>query len=138
MRISNHHRYVVLLALLSAVVLCGCTESFEERCRREAREFTERQCPRLLNEYIVMDSMTYEDSPQGLTYHMTVQGQLDNDSLLTEENLASFNDDLLERVRQDISLKRCKERGFTFTYRYMSRSRKKLFTEVTFGPEDYK
>ena len=118
--------------------LVSCTESFGERCRREAREYTERQCPRLIDKYIVMDSMTYEDEPQGFTYHQTVQGELDNDSLLTPEALSTFQEELLARIRKDISLRRYKERGFTFTYRYTSASTGKLFTEVSFGPEEYR
>ena len=125
------------LFTLSLFTLIACTESFGERCRREAREYTERQCPRLIDQYIVMDSMTYEDEPQGFTYHQTVQGELDNDSLLTPEAISTFQEELLARIRKDISLRRYKDRGFTFTYRYTSASTGKLFTEVSFGPEDY-
>lgn len=126
------------LFALSLFTLVACTESFEERCRREAREYTERQCPRLIDQYIVMDSMTYEDEPQGFTYHQTVQGELDNDSLLTPEAISTFQEELLARIRKDINLRRYKERGFTFTYRYTSASTGKLFTEVSFGPEEYR
>ena len=126
------------LFTLSLFTLVACTESFEERCRREAREYTERQCPRLIDQYIVMDSMTYEDEPQGFTYHQTVQGELDNDSLLTPEAISTFQEELLARIRKDINLRRYKERGFTFTYRYTSASTGKLFTEVSFGPEEYR
>ena len=84
------------LFALSLFTLVACTESFEERCRREAREYTERQCPRLIDQYIVMDSMTYEDEPQGFTYHQTVQGELDNDSLLTPEAISTFQEELLD------------------------------------------
>lgn len=126
------------LFALSLFTLVACTESFEDRCRREAREYTERQCPRLIDQYIVMDSMTYEDEPQGFTYHQTVQGELDNDSLLTPEAISTFQEELLARIRKDINLRRYKERGFTFTYRYTSASTGKLFTEVSFGPEEYR
>ncbi len=126
------------LFTLSLFTLVACTESFEDRCRREAREYTERQCPRLIDQYIVMDSMTYEDEPQGFTYHQTVQGELDNDSLLTPEAISTFQEELLARIRKDINLRRYKERGFTFTYRYTSASTGKLFTEVSFGPEEYR
>ena len=130
--------FTLSLFTLSLFTLVACTESFEDRCRREAREYTERQCPRLIDQYIVMDSMTYEDEPQGFTYHQTVQGELDNDSLLTPEAISTFQEELLARIRKDINLRRYKERGFTFTYRYTSASTGKLFTEVSFGPEEYR
>ena len=127
----------VCFILLISIFLSSCTESFSDRCRREAKEYTERQCPRLVDKCIVMDSMTYEDEPQGFTYHQTVRGELDNKELLTPEALSSFQEQLLASIRKDINLRRFKERGFTFTYRYTSASTGDLFTEVSFGPEDY-
>ena len=125
------------LFTLSLFTLVACTESFEDRCRREAREYTERQCPRLVDKNICLDSMTYEEAPQGFVYHHTVMGELDNDSLLTPEALSQFRDKLVQQISNDISLKRCKDRGFTFTYRYTSASTGNLFTEAAIGPEDY-
>lgn len=133
---SNIVHYSLFL-LFSALAVMGCTESFEDRCRREAREFTERQCPRLVDKYIIIDSMTYVAEPAGFTYHYRVQGELDNPEILTEEALNVFTSSLLDQVRKDISLKPYKERGFHFTYRYISSATGKLFTEAEFGPEDY-
>ncbi len=130
-------RFIGLISLFGLISLSSCTESFEDRCRREAREYTERQCPRLVDKCIVMDSMTYEDEPQGFTYHQTVQGELDDKELLTPDALSAFQEELLNRIRKDISLRRYKDRGFTFTYRYTSASTGDIFTEVSFGPEDY-
>ena len=129
-----HSSFFILMLLAAS---SSCTESFSDRCRREAREYTERQCPRPLGEYIVMDSMTYQETPQGFTYHQTVQGLLDNDSLIADPGISEFRDELCERIRQDISLKPYKDRDFTFRYRYTSASTGQLFTEVIIGPEDY-
>lgn len=125
----------VVLVLL--VTVAACTESFSERCRREAKEFTLKQCPRLLSEAIILDSMVYTDEPEGFIYYHTVQGVLDNDSLLTEDRLQDFREQLLNGLRNDLNLRRYKERGFTFTYSYQSASKHALFTSATFGPEDY-
>ncbi len=126
--------------LLTAVLCAACTERFEHRCQREAREYTEKQCPRLIDKEacIVMDSMTFGTAPLGFTYHYHVQGQLDNRELLTDEMLENFRQDLLSSVRQDISLKAYKEKGFTFTYRYLSASTGEVFTEAIITPEDYR
>ncbi len=123
--------------LILFLTLTACTESFEERCRREAKEFTTKQCPRLLSEYITMDSMVYVDEPQGFAYYHTVSGELDNDSLLTDEAFEEFKEALLQSIRKDLSLRRYKERAFTFTYTYRSASSGKTFTEVSYGPQDY-
>lgn len=133
-------KIIHIILLVTGVVLTtlgSCTESFEDRCRREAREYTLKQCPRMLGPYIIMDSMVYVDKPQGFTYYHTVVGELDNDSLLTPEALDAFKEELLKNIKNDLSLKRHKERGFTFTYHYTSGSTGKVFTEVSYGPDDY-
>ena len=136
----RHFLHLFPALLLMAALGVACTESFEHRCQREAREFTEKQCPRLIDKEacIVMDSMTFGTAPLGFTYYYHVQGKLDNPDLLSEETLLNFRENLLANVRQDISLKPYKEKGFTFTYRYLSGSTGHLFTEAVIGPEDYR
>ena len=136
----RHFLHLFPALLLMAALGVACTESFEDRCQREAREFTKKQCPRLIDKEacIVMDSMTFNRTPLGFTYHYHVQGQLDSRELLTDEKLEQFKEDLLANVRQDISLKPYKEKGFTFTYRYLSGSTGHLFTEAVIGPDDYR
>ncbi len=127
-----------LIMVLSAAISMSCTESFEDRCRREAREYTERMCPRVMAECITMDSMVFVDNPVGFTYYYNISGTLDNAELLTDEVLDEFHDELLTNLRQDINLKRYKDRDFTFTYKYISASTHEVFTEVSYGPDDYK
>ena len=114
---SFFHLSRLLPLLLAVCVLSACTESFSDRCRREASEYTKRQCPRLVDKYIVLDSMTYTESPAGFIYHYRVQGELDNTELLTDDALSEFTESLGKSLREDISLKTYKERGLHFTYR---------------------
>lgn len=127
--------FVLLIVALTAV---SCTESFEDRCRREAKEYSERECPRMVDTFIRMDSMTFESEPAGLVYYYSVIGDLDNAELLTPDVVEDFRTRLLESIRNDINMKRYKDKGFQFTYRYRSDSTGKPFVEATFGPEDYK
>ena len=126
--------FFIFIALLAV----GCTESFEDRCRREAREYTERMCPRAMTPGMVMDSMTFVGDPVGFNYFYTLDGDLDNPEVLTEEVLTTFQEELLRNLRQDISLKRYKERDFTFTYTYFSRSTGEKVTEAVISPDMYK
>jgi len=126
-----------LSILLAALTASSCTESFEDRCRREAREFTEKQCPRLVEKNIILDSMTYVDTPQGFIYHYRVTGELDNPELLTADNLEPIIEGMRQNLRQNLSLRAYKERGLSFTYRYLSDSTGEPFVDTTFGPEDY-
>ncbi len=129
--------YYFSLFTLSFFTLVACTESFEDRCRREAREFTERMCPRAMTPGMVMDSMVFVSDPIGFNYFYTLDGALDDSELLTQEVLSTFHDELLKNLREDISLKKYKERDFTFTYTYYSQSTGEVLTEAAFGPEEY-
>ncbi len=87
---------------------------------------------------MTMDSMTFVSDPVGFNYCYTIDGDLDNPELLTEEVLTTFHEELLTNLRQDISLKRYKERDFTFTYTYFSRSTGEKVTEAVITPDMYK
>ena len=73
--------------LLGALLgFCACHfESFDERCAREAREYTEKQCPRRMDQYTLMDSLTYDDHSRTLNYYYTLEGVLDNDTVMNAQ-----------------------------------------------------
>ena len=128
-----HWSFFILLAVVSS----SCTESFQDRCRREAKEYTELQCPRPVGEDIILDSMTYVAEPQGFIYHYRITGDLDNPDILTDEALAPVIEGMRQSLRENITLRTYKEHGLTFTYRYLSDSTGEPFVEAVFGPEDY-
>lgn len=132
-------RLLRALPLLSLCALVACSESFEERCRREAREFTSKQCPRQLDECTTLDSMVFVDEPVGFAYYYRASNQLDADSIYADaERLEEFRDNLVQGIRSDIGLRQCKERGFTFTYIYTSASTGRLLMQHTVVPADYR
>lgn len=122
----------------AAVALTACTESFEERCRREAREYTEKQCPRALDSFVTIDSMAYIPNPQGFTYYYTVNDDGEMGELFTEDVKEEFLNQLRSNVRQDISMKSYKEKGFILSYCYRSKVDGSIFMQASFGPEDYR
>ena len=74
----------------------GCQESLEERCEREAREYTEKHCPTPVAKDVVMDSMTFDKATHTITYAYTLTGQLD-DSAVVEG--AHSRDLLLQEIK---------------------------------------
>ena len=135
---KSHILHATFVLATMALMTSACTESFADRCRREAKEYTERECPRLEHQFVIMDSMTYADEPQGFTYHYRLTGDFDNPELLTSSILDDFTEQMKQSLRENITLKSYKERNFTFTYRYFSDSTDSLVLEARFGPEDYK
>jgi hypothetical protein len=124
--------------LVAAALLPSCTESFEERCRREAADFTAKQCPRRLDECTRLDSMTFEDTPVGFKYWYSVEGKLDADSIYADlGQVESYRETLVQNVRADIGLRQCKEHKFTFTYNYVSATDGHMLMEHVITPADY-
>ena len=108
--------------LLGALLgFCACHfESFDERCAREAREYTEKQCPRRMDQYTLMDSLTYDDHSRTLNYYYTLEGVLDNDTVMNAQACESLKD-LLRKKRSQL-------RGFEV----LQRKRYQLFLLLLF------
>ena len=125
--------------LLGALLgFCACHfESFDERCAREAREYTEKQCPRRMDQYTLMDSLTYDGHSRTLNYNYTLEGFLDNDTVMSAQACESFKDVLRKNVVNSVDLKPYKEKGISFSYRYYSKATGKTRLQVRFTPEDY-
>ena len=93
--------------LLGALLgFCACHfESFDERCAREAREYTEKQCPRRMDQYTLMDSLTYDDHSRTLNYYYTLEGVLDNNTVMNAQACESLKDLLRKNVVNSVDLK---------------------------------
>ncbi len=115
----------------------GCQESLEDRCAREAKEYTKKHCPTLVGKDvdIVMDSMTFDKASHTICYAYTLKGRLDDSALV---NGAKTKELLLQEVKNSANLRLYKEAGYNFRYVYFSKKavRKRLL-DVTFKKGDY-
>ena len=102
-----------------AVGLAACQESLEERAAREARNYTSKSCPLRVDEYTVMDSMTFvsADRPT-LCYYYTLSGQADRQYTEAERQHAQAL--LQKNLNNNTHLKAYREAGYTFRYIYRS------------------
>jgi len=82
--------------------------------------------------------MLYVDEPQGFAYYYTLHGEADNDSLITDELMEVFRNRLCDKLRTDITMKPYKERQFSFSYIYKSKSTGKELVNIMLTPEDYR
>jgi ADP-ribose pyrophosphatase YjhB (NUDIX family) len=124
-----------VVLLLSIVLLTACQESLEDRCAREAKEFTEKNCPRAVDKEIVLDSMAFEKSTHTISYLYTLMGTLDDPQRIDSKH---FRELLLMEVKNSTNLKLYKDAGYSFRYCYYSEKENgtKLF-EATFRKSDY-
>ena len=125
-----------VLLLMSIMLLTACQESLEDRCAREAKEFTEKNCPRAVDKEIILDSMAFEKATHTISYLYTLTGTLDNPLKIDSTH---FRELLLMEVKNSTNLKLYKDAGYSFRYAYYSEKENgtKLF-EATFRKSDYR
>lgn len=129
---------IIILSVLSVLSfgLIACQESLEDRCAREAKEYTQRHCPFLVSRDIMLDSMTFDKTTHTITYVYTVKGVLDDDEVLNRNSPRTL---LLQEVRNSTNLKLYKEAGYNFCYVYYSAQRRgKQVFSATFTEKDYR
>lgn len=130
----------VLVTFFSGILLlCGACkrETKDEKFQREFQQYTQKECPKLVDPYTRLDSACYDIQSRTLSYHYTVQELLDNDTIYTEELASSFHEDILKGLKNSIQMKVYKDEGITFHYDYRSITTGKMLLELTFTKEDY-
>ena len=130
---SNMNKYLLIASL--AVLVTACHESLEEKAAREAKEFTRRNCPMPISEYIVNDSMTYDADTRTIHYFYTIKGAADTTAI----NNRQAKSELIKGVKDATSIRTYKENNFNFAYTYYSAKNKgKILLDVRITPGDYK
>lgn len=128
----------LMFLFLSPLLLASCHESLEQRAAREAREFTEKNCPQDVNENMVYDSLTFDSSTRTFHYWYTISGRADDDAVIARSR-KQISSQLLESIRSDIGTKNYKEAGFGFAVTCHSAKQKgKVLFQQQFTQKDYK
>ena len=131
---------IKLITLLLSVLLIftACQESKRDRIEREAREFTEKNCPRAeFEDLIILDSLVFHnDGSNNFTYYYSVHG----DSMEMAEMVAQYEllqGELLKAVRNSVDLRHIKSEGLNIIYSYYNPDTKQEIASFCFKPEDY-
>ena len=132
----NRFPFFLLLVLIFFI---GCKkQTLEERIYQDAKTFTQKNCPKLVDKYTTLDSCTFSIEERSYYYNYTVEDKLDIDSLYTQELYDLFRQQLLSDIKNSIQLKTCKDAGISFCYRYYSRRSGKVLMLQIFTSKDYK
>lgn len=130
-------RNFMVLAVLLFVGAC-VQESKRARIEREAREFTEKNCPR--SEYqdlIFLDSIVcHDDGVSDYVCHYSVKG----DSVMMEQLKSQYDelkDRLLQGIRNSIDLRFVKDEGLDIIYSYSNAETGEKVVEFRFKAKDY-
>ena len=100
------------------IALSACQESLEDRAAREAKEYTEKNCPVQINEAIVTDSMTFDKQTLTLHYYLSVKGPADTTAIANSE----IKEDMIKALRGTTSVRPYKEAGYNFMYTFTQQS----------------
>ncbi len=119
------------------LLLASCQESLEDRAAREVVEYTRKACPQKLNDFTILDSLTFDKSTHTFTQHLTLTGNADNVERAQQMN-SQLKDDLVMGVKSDTSQKRYKDEGYNFRFIARSQSNKDVILyQATVTKEDY-
>ena len=132
------NRYIIILSILLLGLTACKRQTMEERIQAEAQLFTQKNCPKQVDKFTVLDSCVFSIPKRTYYYNYTVKGDLDVDSLYTKDLHDAFREDLLSGIKGSIALKVCKDAGVTFCYRYYSDHSGKLLMLQKFTKKDYK
>jgi len=123
-----------------ALLLCSCQENFDERCQREAKEYTRKFCPRRVEAFNTLDSTTYDMKTRTYYYWYTLSGKFDTPEAISalQQEYASLRTSVQKSLINSVELKKCKEEGINFTYVYRSASTGKNILELRFTKKDYR
>lgn len=124
----------IIMCGVSVTALTSCQESLEDKTAREAREFTAKKCPAVIDAYrTVVDSMTFDRSTHTVHYYFTLGGTL------ADNRKQEAYDKLLNVVKNSSDLKRYKDAGYAFAYTYhSSKDSGTVVFDAVFTPDDYR
>ena len=123
------------LAMMTALICISCQESLEDKCAKEAAEFTSKKCPSKIDENTEIDSMTFDKSTHTLAYWYKLTGKADNPIIFERVNLRKS---LVEQIKNSTSLQPYKDAGYKFRYVYRSQKENKIYFDATIARKDYK
>lgn len=132
-------KHALFITLSGTFMLAACQKtSFEERVEKEVSEFNQRDAGRRIDEYTIMDSMSFDASTLTLGYHYTLEGEADDSTLITGELRQKNRESLLGNIRGSIAMREYKEQGCTFLYVYSSRRTGMVMMKEEISPKDYR
>ena len=125
----------VYIAAIAAFLFSSCQESLEDKCAKEAADFTSKKCPSKIDENTEIDSMTFDKSTHTLAYWYTLIVKADNPQLFKNVNLRKS---LVEQIKNSTSMQAYKDAGYSFRYVYSSKKENKIYFDATITKKDYK
>lgn len=108
-----------------------------DRFEREAREYTERNCPQKMDEITTLDSMVFVNKGDG-NLRMYYSLLLDDEQREAFSNvMGELADENLSVVRNSVAFIKQKEAGVTFSYIYVDAVTGDKLVEYNYTRNEY-
>lgn len=133
------HSTLVMLAFGTLVILSSCKkeEVTPEQIELKTKDYSMRVCPRMVNEYMTMDSVIFRaDSPEDYYYYYTVNGKMDNDyelPVLIDGQRSIY----LSSLKTATDMDPVKELGASVHHVFISQKTGKTLYDLCFVSADY-
>lgn len=126
----------VIVFALAILTFAACQESLEERAAREASLYTKKNCPAIMADNLVMDSLTFEANTHTLHFYYTLSGNADTVGVMNQIDARTV---LLSELKNTTSMLNYKEAGYNFAYTYHSQKNPRtVIFQTVFTEKDYK
>ena len=117
------------------MLLTACQESLEDRCAREAKEYTRKNCPAKMDNNSILDSLTFERETHTLHYYYRLTGFADNDSIVERLGAANI---LKNELRNTTTLQLYKDNHYRIAYTYRSeKDKKKVLLDLVITEKEH-
>ena len=130
---------ISILFLVLLVSFTSCQERKADFFERDAKEYTEKNCPQVFDKYTTLDSVVYVREKDGAGdlvqyYTLNLNEEARNELMKQLGELAEMN---LTAVRNSIVFAKHKEEGVSFTYIYHDATTGEKIVEYHFTKKDY-
>ncbi|WP_028912975.1 hypothetical protein [Prevotella sp. MA2016] len=118
-----------------ALLFTACQESLEDRCERDAKEYTRKHCPTAIDQNTIIDSLTFDRATHTIHYYYKLTGVADEEEMLKQINAVG---ELKKGLKNSTAVKTYKDAKYRFAYTYRSeKDPKKILLDVVFTEKDY-
>lgn len=126
-------KYWLLVVL--GLVFAACQESLEDKCERDAKEYTRKHCPTAIDNNTIIDSLTFDRATHTIHYYYRLTGVADEEKILNRIDAVKT---LKQSLKNTTAVKVYKDNKYKFAYTYRSeKDPKKILFEVVFTDKDY-
>jgi hypothetical protein len=130
--------FFTTILFCGAILFTGCNNlSNDERICMQTRKYTIENCPLRMDQYTMLDSMVYHIDGKVMSYHYSLSGVMDTDSIHNSTTYNAFHDMLLNNILQNTGLHELRQHNVSFQYIYISSTTGKEYMRLNFTPSDY-